>query len=337
MALPTDSGIAGAWRSLSGTGADEGWRLIEIDRVGGATVMAGRRFPDNAEALVAGFPGVRVPTGRQLPEGRGFEVVRIDKHEEPENGVRIALVRELAGALELFGAMAEDIIGALRRARGATPQLLCDLFLRRVAAWQEFMSRSADRRLSSEQEVGLFGELTLLDEIMNAGVPAIDVVGGWEGPADGLQDFVLGTGAIEVKSSIATTGFLARIGSLEQLDDAARQPLYLAAQRLVLAEDGVTLPELVARVRVRLAEGGAGGTFDLRMRQAGYLADHESHYVRRFSNAGVRLFLVDDSFPRLTTASVSSAIRHAVYGLEIDQVEAAPHSLADVLQSLEII
>lgn len=337
MASPTDSGIVGAWRSLSGTNADEGWRLIEIDRAGDATVMAGRRFPDNAEALVVGFPGARVPAGRQLPEGRGFEVVRIDKTEGIEDGTRIALVREPAGALELFGAMAEDIIGALRRARGAAPQFLCDLFLRRVAAWQEFMSRSADRRLSTEQEIGLFGELTLLDEMMNAGVPAVEAVEGWEGPADGLQDFVLGMGAIEVKSSIATTGFPARIGSLEQLDDAVRQPLYLAAQRLALAGDGTTLPELVSRVRLRLADTGAGGTFDLRMRQAGYLADHEADYVRRFSNAGLRLFLVDDGFPRLTVASVSSAIRHAVYGLEVDQVEAAPLTLAHALQSLEII
>ena len=278
-----------------------------------------------------------MPAGRQLPEGRGFEVVRIDKPEGIEDGARIALVREPAGALELFGAMAEDIIGALRRARGAAPQLLCDLFLRRVAAWQEFMSRSADRRLSSEQEIGLFGELTLLDEMMNAGVPAVEAVEGWEGPADGLQDFVLGMGAIEVKSSIATTGFPARISSLEQLDDAVRQPLYLAAQRLALAGDGVTLPELVDRVRLRLAETGAAGTFGLRMRQAGYLIDHETYYVRRFSNAGVRLFLVDESFPRLTAAKVSSAIRHAVYSLEIDQVEAAPLTLAHALQSLEII
>jgi hypothetical protein len=337
MAPRTDSGLADAWRSLSGSAVDGGWRLIPVERVGECQLSAGRRFPQNSEAVLATFPGARLPSARQLPQGRGFEVTRETLQAEADTGTTIALVREPAGSLELFEAMAEDVIAVVRRGARFSMERLLDQFLQRVAAWQDFMRRPGESRLGNEEEVGLYGELLTLEHILDGGGRPLDAVQGWEGPLDGLQDFVLGNGAIEVKTSIAVTGFPARITSLEQLDDAVRQPLYLAAQRIALTPGGTTLPALVGRLRERLAESGASGLFDMRLTKAGYLDDHAVEYVREFAPASERLFLVDSAFPRITPSTVQAAIRSAVYSIEIDQLTVQPVRLQDALRSLEVI
>lgn len=71
----------------------------------------------------------------------------------------------------------------------------------------------------------------------------------WVGPLNAVRDFEIGTGAIEVKTTISAVGFPAKIGSLEQLDDSARQPLFLAGVRLRQGETGQNLSELVADIR----------------------------------------------------------------------------------------
>lgn len=337
MASRTDGGLAGAWRSLSGNAAEEGWRVIQIDTVGECTLRAGRRFPGNAEALLATFPGVRLPGARQLPHGRGFEVSRVDLFGGRDEALTLALARESAGSLDLFETMCEDVIAALRRNQQRGMQDILESFLRRVAAWQEFMRKPSDRRLSGEEEVGLYGELLTLDRALDAGASPADMVESWEGPLDGIQDFAIGNGAIEVKSSIAVTGFPARIGSLEQLDDAVRQPLYLSAQRLVVDTDGATLPGLIERIRGRLKDTGAEGIFELRLKQAGYYDDHAEHYSRPFLSASERLFLINDAFPRLTPGIVGAGIRSATYSIDVDQIGVEPVPFETVLRSLEII
>ncbi|WP_413060856.1 PD-(D/E)XK motif protein [Sphingomonas carotinifaciens] len=335
--MRTESGLAGAWRSLTGEGRQEGWRVIQIEGYGSCVVHAGRRLPGNEEAVLVSFPETRIPPSRHLPHGHGFEVSRLAQQIAGPHMATIGLVREPAGSLELFETMADDVMRVLRRGSRGGDKGLLELFLRRVAAWQDFMRRPGDDRLSNEQEVGLFGELVMLEQLIRAGVSPVDAVECWEGPLDGLHDFAIGAGAIEVKSSIAVTGFPARIGSLEQLDDAERQPLYLAALRLAVTPDGETLAALVKRLKSELKDTGAAGVFDSRLMHAGYQNGQAELYVRSFAAAGERLFLVGSGFPRLTPTMVNPAIRNAVYSIEVDHIEAAPVALRQALDTIGIV
>ena len=96
------------------------------------------------------------------------------------------------------------------------------------------MNRHRESVLSAENEQGLFGELILLDRLVEAELPPRDVLDAWQGPADGLQDFIFGSGGIEVKTTLSAGGFPATISSLEQLDDSLRQPLFVAATKIAL-------------------------------------------------------------------------------------------------------
>ena len=335
MALPIEQDLQTAWQSLAGSAADEGWQVIGLGGHGGTPVHAGRHFPGNLEGLLLVFQGARLPGVQNLPRGHGFEVTPVRLGGALQDRTILALVREPAGSLEMFVTMAADLLAVLGRSEALTIQERSQAFLRRVATWQEFMRNPSGEILSAEAELGLIGELLTLELLLDAGVPATVAIDSWEGPADGLHDFVLGGGAIEVKSSAAGGGFIARIGSLDQLDDAVHAPLFLCCQRFSLDDAGETLFGHIDRLRTRLANSGAMQTFAVRLLHAGAHERHRDAYTRKLSLTSTNLFAVDDNIPRLTPSVVGPAIRRASYELDIDLVEATTLGLHEVLSKLD--
>ena len=306
-----------AWNSLVGVAEGNGWRTILIAAAGSCVLSAGRRFPGNEEALLAGFSAAMVPAAEKLPEGQGFSIERVDPHGDGQTW--LALSRSSSGSVELFLAMVCDVSGVLDAEAGADEARLLRVFLGRVRAWQEFMRKGA-QALSPEAEIGLVGEITLLAAIIEAGVPAAAAVESWVGPLDGIQDFELGTGAIEVKATLSSTGFPARIGSLEQLDDAVRQPLFVASVRLRQVADGQNLPDFVSALKASIAgDPEAERMFAERLLAAGYFDAHTDRYPRRFDLAGTRLIEVGLGFPRLTPGAVPAGVLKAMYEIDLDK------------------
>ena len=93
-----------AWSSLSGDDAEPGWRAIALPAAGPLDLRAGRRSPDNAEAVLVGFPSARMVAADKLPEGQGFAVERADPEGEWTSLARIdTQVRWQRGALRGHG------------------------------------------------------------------------------------------------------------------------------------------------------------------------------------------------------------------------------------------
>jgi hypothetical protein len=215
---------------------------------------------------------------------------------------------------------------------------LFQLFLSRIRAWQNFMGRSQDSLLSQEAEVGLFGEMIVLKQIVQTGVPPGAALEAWQGPLDGLQDYMIGSGAIEVKTTVAASGFLATISSLEQLDETLRSPLFVAAVRLALGGSGKTLPELALEIKGLLrSDPDASGAFASCLVHAGYLENMSHKYLRRFTHSSTALLPVVTRFPRLTRQNVGMGIRSARYELDLELVMRDDVGLVQALQQLGAI
>ncbi len=323
-----------AWASLSGLGQDAGWQAIPIAPALPLELHAGRRSPDNAEAVLVGFPSMRLSASDKLPEGQGFAVEQVNP--QGDSKLWLALTRKATGSEDLFASMATDVVGALDDAAtaGANEKKLLRVFLGRVGAWQEFM-RKGFQVLSPEAEIGLVGELSVLCLIMDAGVPAPLAVGSWLGPLDALQDFELGTGALEVKSTLSAIGFPAKIGSLEQLEDSVRQPLFVVGVRLKQSTAGKTLPEIVDEMQcIVKGEAEAERLLAERLLAAGFIEQHADRYVRRFTQAGTRIIEVDKNFPRLTLGSVPLGITKASYEIDLDRAAGTIVEIDEVLKKL---
>ena len=326
-----------AWSSLTSTDTEPGWQAISLPSAGPLQVRAGRRSPDNAEAVLVGFPTARLTAADKLPEGQGFAVERVD--HEGNGRLWLALTRKSAGSAELFAAMSCDVVGALDDAVAAKADeaKLLRVLVGRVGAWQEFM-RKGTQALTPEAEIGLIGELTLLRAIIDAGVPSVQAIVSWVGPLDGIQDFDLGTGALEVKATLSATGFPAMIGSLEQLDDSTRQPLFVAGARLRQTESGQNLPAIVEAMRLAI-KGNAEAERLLaeRLIAAGYVDSHADRYPRQFEQAGIRVVQVAKDFPRLTSGTVPAGIMRAMYEIDLDKAPGDNVGVGGALKELGAI
>lgn len=332
MARRSEEFVA-AWDSLAILAdSASGWRSIPIAPGGSVALHAGRRFPANEEALLARFASTTLPAAEKLPDGQGFAVERVDPLLDGKTW--LALTRRSSGSAELFMTMACDVAGALDAEVGADEPRLLRVFLGRVRAWQEFMRKGA-QPLGPEAEIGLVGELLALSAIVEAGVPASTACEAWMGPLDGLRDFEIGTGGIEVKCSLSATGFPARIGSLDQLDDTVRQPLFVAGVRLRQVADGQSLPDHVEAMRdIVRGDAEAERLLSERLVAAGYFDAHIDRYSRRFANAGMRIVQVAEGFPRLTPGRVPAGVSRASYEIDLDKAPGASLGMDETLRKL---
>jgi len=323
-----------AWKSLPRSGAENGWQTIPVTAPSaGCAILAGRKHPPGQESVLAGFDQVTLPTSEKLPDGQGFFLERV----EMDDGRKwLAITRSESGQFDLFVAMVCDVVGLLDAAMQTDRQTQMRLFIERVRAWQEFMKKGVTA-LGPEQEVGLIGELTVLNGLLDEGLESGSVIDAWKGPLDGEQDFELGSGAIEVKATLSQTGFPARVGSLQQLDDHIRQPLVLAGVKLRLNTEGFSLPSLVAQTRERLREAPVAAVkFDRLLLDAGHYDGHASHYTRHFELAELRLCEVRGNFPRLTTGTVPTGVIAASYNIDLDRTSEARLSMDQALVKLGI-
>lgn len=324
-----------AWRSLRDSADASGWRSISIATIGPCYLLAGLSFPEKNEALLASFSSSAIPAAEKLPEGQGFMVSRAEPNGDGLTW--LALTRSAHGSLELFAAMVADVAHAMDAEQSADEKRLLRVFLGRIRAWQQFMRKGA-QSLSPESEIGLVGELTLLRALIDAGLPLASAIESWVGPLDGVRDFEIGTGSLEVKATLSSAGFPAKIGSLEQLDDSVRQPLFLAGARLQQTEMGQSLSEMVAELRdVAAGEPEAVRLLSERLIAAGYFDAHAERYVRRFALVDTRVVEVKEGFPRLTPGSVPLGVTGASYEIDLDKAAGPNIQAADALKKLGAI
>lgn len=324
----TEDGLARAWRALTRQEAGEDWRFVHLTGMGVVSVEAGCHFPLGREALIVSFPGSWPVNPARLPEGKGFDVACIEGQSVFAGKTAIALVRRPEGSPDIFAIMVVDILRTLDAAANTTNNDVMDAFLERVREWQAFMARS-HRPLSPDAQIGLLGELWMLKILANTSLVA-GALDCWQGPLRAAQDFHVRGGAIEVKSTVRTGSFLARINSIEQLD-GDRVPIFLCAFRFEENTDGVSLVGLVSELRDRFGLAGVQRRFEALLLVMGYLDEHAPLYGRTLTLKDARAFSAEGDMPRITRATLPAAIRSAAYVLDLDALEIASIGFSELI------
>lgn len=324
-----------AWQALAGNSSEGGWHTIPVEMKGNCRVLAGRYFPGNEEAILVGFNSINVPLDKNLPQGHGFRVNRLERNIIGDGHIWVSLARLSQGSLDMFALMAEDIVNFLSIHANDSEESVFNAFLGRIHAWQNFMNRENSGILSAESEIGLFGELILLQNLLKSEMPIMDVINSWHGPIGGIKDFLIGTGGIEVKTTVVQGAFPAKISSLEQLDNSLVQPLYLAGIRILLSNSGTTLPEFADQLRSSFSSNTTAlNTYDNRLIQVGLFEAHSANYTRRFVHSSTFVFTVNDNFPRLTQGNVGIEIRKVSYDLDLALIKQEDAGIDKVIANL---
>ncbi|MBK5568017.1 PD-(D/E)XK motif protein [Ensifer sp. SSB1] len=326
----TEEGLARAWRALARQEAGEDWRFVRLTGIGAVSVEAGCHFPLGLEALIVSFPGSWSANPARLPEGKGFDVVPIEGQTVFAGRTAIALVRRPEGSPDMFAIMVVDVLRVLEVAASPANRDVIEAFLERVREWQAFMART-HRPLSSDAQIGLLGELWMLRLLTDTslGAGALDC---WQGPLRAAQDFHVRSGAIEVKSTVRTGSFLARINSIEQLD-GDRAPIFLCAFRFEENTDGISLVDLVSALRKRFSQAGVQRGFEALLMVMGYLEEHAPLYGRTLTLKDAKAFHSEGDMPRLTRAALPAAVRSAAYVLDLDALEVPSIGVPELLNA----
>lgn len=321
-----------AWNSISESSPNSGWRVIPIYESELLNLAAGKFFPENNESFLVSFPSLKSSNTNELPEGLGFSLEIINTNETGQSW--LVLTRKGASDFSIFKSMIVDLSNYLLSLSN-TQNFLSHL-LNRIRTWQEFMRKGA-QPLSPESEIGLFGELTLLNSLLDTGLAPNYVINAWVGPLDHLQDFEIGTGAIEVKTTLSKQNFVAKIGSLEQLDDRLRKPLFLAGLKINQTEIDLTLPDLINKLINRInPDPEAARVFNERLLSAGYLDSHSSKYQRKFQLQKLFFAEVGENFPRIINGMISAEIKRVTYEIDIMRFEENGSDLASTLNKLGV-
>lgn len=308
--------------------ASEDWRFVHLTEMGAVSVEAGCHFPLGREALIVSFPSSWSMNSARLPEGKGFDVVVIEGQTVVAEKTAIALVRRPEGSPDIFAIMVVDVLRTLEVAANTAKRDVIEAFLERVREWQAFMART-HRPLSPDAQIGLLGELWILRLLADTslGVGALDC---WQGPLRAAQDFHVRGGAIEVKSTVRTGSFLARINSIEQLD-GSRDPILLCGLRFEENTDGSSLVDFVSELRERFERAGVQRSFEALLMVMGYLDEHAPLYGRTLILKDAKGFRAEGHMPRLTRTDLPIAIRSAAYVLDTDALEVPSITLPELI------
>ncbi|MCZ2849130.1 PD-(D/E)XK motif protein [Modestobacter sp. VKM Ac-2978] len=158
--------------------------------------------------------------------------------------------------------------------------------------------------LSREREIGLYGELLVLERLLSR-VSAETALATWLGPEAAEHDFALPIGDLEVK----TTGSENRIhwiSGLDQLSPSPGRTLFLLSLQITLAGAGPgrSLEELIAEIRGAL--GASTPKFDDSLRSSGWRDDHGRRW-QRWRLRSHPLCLSIACLPALTSDTLAAA------------------------------
>jgi hypothetical protein len=254
----------------------------------------------------------------QFPDdSRGFQIQTETDGASSQNVT--AHLRETGTASrELFGTVAADLIEHYRA--GSTHADCVTKLWRRLLAWKRFFQTVHGETITRETYVGLFGELTCLNEFLDVGVDGAWLLPKWTGPSGTPQDFSAGETAVEVKTSIGSDSSRVRISGPRQLDDAGLTGLYLYH---VVADfrdgAGARLSTLIDATIARLGADSDAATFlrDSLLACGLVVPDTTPWATFGFTVQRKEVFRVTVGFPRLVPATLPPGIVDVLYDLEL--------------------
>lgn len=161
--------------------------------------------------------------------------------------------------------------------------------------------------LSTEEQVGLFGELAALLSLAHY-TNARNALQAWRGPDREEHDFGLPLCDLEIKTTLAEKR-THWINSLTQLTASPGRPLFVVSIQLTAPGAEVTASLLDLVDATRAFPGMPGVQLNQMLEAAGYYDGHADLYGTHWRFRTLAAFFhVDEGFPALTTARLFSSV-----------------------------
>ncbi|MFC4067007.1 PD-(D/E)XK motif protein [Actinoplanes subglobosus] len=320
--------ISDHWAALCSARHNSGWLTSEVPVLVAGMPLLCALSPERRRHLLVPVP----PADYARADTRAAAVHLLPLTLEAA-GVRVeyaSLVLLRDDLLEIFTGLCADVVAAL--AVGPAEPIV--VVAQVLDGWRELFRSGS--QLGVEQLAGLFGELRLLNALLDRDA---SLLGAWRGPLRSPHDFVANRKAVEVKATTAPEGRSVRIHGLDQLAAPENGDLMLQWMRLDTSDPaGISLPEIVDSTVRRV--GRPQELLQLLARVGYFTADRHIYDGVRFAVVEEACYLVVESFPRIVTSAfvdgVPVGISGVRYTLDLD-VGPAPMQKEDIEQFLQVM
>lgn len=293
--------------------------------------LEARHLALRIQSFGKGRVGLRIPLGRRPKVGVTVELV--ESQARRVNGQwALDIVERSPGASTQSAALYADLVMRLSDASAAVAPAQVESALRE---WNSAFSRRRDL-LERNEILGLFGELTMLRNMLAEGVESQTAIDSWTGPDKDDHDFTFsGRFQMEVKTTSPQSERL-KISNEHQLE-AKDVPLYLACVRVAVAEPRkttTTLTRLVEEVANWIREDGTARFFYQKLESFGFDRFDERYQDIHLERTSITLYLIQDGMPRVVPSHLETGVTQVSYQIvtsDLDdyQIEIDPWNRAD--------
>lgn len=239
----------------------------------------------------------------EVPPSLFAEIVMAVRYEKGQPVLQVSVSRK-----ELFPAFHQLSVLIARKYENPQATAL-GAFQEAVESWQALVQKTP--LLSEEQQLGLFGELAVLEAlILRDGVKALECWTAYVQDKCERHDFRFGTTEIEVKSTRSRKRLHVIHGLTQMVESPGRQLYVLSLKFEHGGDSGRSLADRVNGLRKRLkSDARYSQLFEEKLLCANYRDADSAHYTTRLIAADYpHLIPVDDQFPRITESLLASGL-----------------------------
>lgn len=192
-------------------------------------------------------------------------------------------------------------------------------FQSKLEQWVIFLKNNKSKKLSLQELIGLFGELLILDLLINI-TKDEKVLFYWKGPFGEAQDFVNNNKFIEIKTSATKKFSTVHISSEHQLDFHAKDSLYLCNVLIDENKSGMTLKYLVEKIRNKLNNENKK-FFNQLLEALKIDLKTLKIYDQKFLLNTTYFYNITEEFPSLISSDLDPRITKVQYELDLYELE----------------
>lgn len=267
-----------------------------------------------------GFESWEMDQLKALPKWRGLSI-KIEYYEKLallRGHYFLVLRQEVEQGTEIFEVILQNIVDHLLL-REQNESIFSAIY-KVLDRWRVFFQRGGYRKLTEEQQQGLFGELWYIRDWLNrfpTSPPLI--IEQWEGPTSGRIDFKHSKLGVEIKTAINKISKTIKISNESQLrltNAVTRIYLYVCFIEPSKTH-GISLQSLVNEVRKKIASRSDRMLLkfndfldDLRFKEDDYT--NEFFFVDK-----VEVYEAAENFPRILKEDLPKGISHVSYSIDL--------------------
>jgi hypothetical protein len=238
----------------------------------------------------------------------------------------------------IFAVLCEDLFQTVSAIEQES--ILIQTLQNRFIQWKELFIMAKGSGLTLEKQIGLFGELYLLQKLLLQTELLAETLSIWTGSETGIRDFEKNNCAIEVKTTHTHNHQKIRISSERQLDTELLQYLFLFHLSIEKRNsDENTLNTIVDDIYSIIGHNKLlGNILKRKLISAGYFDHHQPIYQNTsFLIREEGFYKIEKSFPRIEEKDLMKGVGDVKYSIILtSETEQYRTTFNDILQNLDL-